>query len=101
LAAYEDANLGAVNPFDGVTIANEAGQETVATITFRDEMGDLSGAGLALVGGDPTTGVATYTVTGTSPDNLQELLGDLTFDPRNLGAVESEDVVFTLKVMDA
>ncbi|MGO4389139.1 hypothetical protein AB4Y85_16540 [Microvirga sp. 2YAF29] len=95
-----NANEGTVKPFGGVTIANEASQQTVATITFQNNLGALTGAGLTLVGVDNDTGIVTYTVTGTSPSNLRDLLRGLTFDPRNLAAGASENITFTVKLTD-
>jgi hypothetical protein len=99
-AINANANVGTVAPFGTVTITNDAGQATIATITFQNDLGTLSGVGLTLVGVDGN-GVATYTVTGTNAAELQTLLQGLSFDPRDLTAGASENITFTVTVTDA
>ncbi|WP_262028317.1 cadherin domain-containing protein [Microvirga sp. Mcv34] len=86
--------------FNGVTIGNDANQQTIATITFLNDHGTLSGTGLTLVGVDGSTGIATYTVTGINADDLQAKLAALVFDPRDPTGT-SEDTAFTVTLSDA
>ncbi|UVF20427.1 hypothetical protein HPT29_004560 [Microvirga terrae] len=94
------ANSGTVAPFGSVTIGNEVGQATTATITFLNILGELTGNGLT-PGGVDGNGIVTYTVTGTDAINLQALLRGLSFNPRQLAMGASENVVFTVKVTDS
>lgn len=92
-----NANVGTVAPFGSVTITNDAGQATTATITFQANLGTLSGAGTGTTNGN----LITYTVTGTDAADLQAKLRALTFNPRDLGAGQTEDIAISVTVTDA
>jgi len=99
-AVVADANSGTVQPFAGMTVTNEADQETTLVIAFERTLGTLGvveGSGLVLPEPDPVTGA--YTFTGTAAE-LNVILANLTFDPRDLAAGASEDIAFTVTVTD-
>jgi hypothetical protein len=95
-----DANVGTVAPFGSVTIDNDDGQTTTATIKFLDILGALTGTGLVR-GSVDANGIVTYTVTGTNAADLQTKLRALSFDPRSLNAGQSEDIAFNVTLTDS